>query len=117
MISTRGRLRQMSTQTPAGKLINRRLEIRINASRRPKISERTIPIAAISRLIRKPSTRNLKLFPVHTHSQLSGSKRYVTARSSSPDRVAMLEVAEDQGRRPGQQQEAPPHGPRVAEPE
>ena len=28
------------------------------------MSEKTIPIAAISRLTRKPSSRNLKLFPV-----------------------------------------------------
>jgi hypothetical protein len=68
-------LRQTSTQIPTGTLTSRAPEIRISASRRPKMSEKTIPIAAISRLMRNPLSRNSKLFPVITHSQLSGSKR------------------------------------------
>ena len=75
MIRISGRLRQTSTQTPAGKLMIRRFEIRISASSRPKISEKTIPIRAISRFTRKPSSRNLKLLPVQSHSQFPESNR------------------------------------------
>ena len=46
-----GRLRQTSTQIPAGTLTRRRFEIRSSASTRPKISEKTIAIAAISGLV------------------------------------------------------------------
>jgi hypothetical protein len=75
MMKISGRLRQTSTQMPAGKLMMRRLEMRANASASPKINEKTIAIAAIWRLTRKPSSRKRKLFPVHSHSQFPGSNR------------------------------------------
>jgi hypothetical protein len=50
-------------------------EIRASASSSPKISEKTIAIAAISRLTANPSSRKRTLLPVVTHSQLEGSKR------------------------------------------
>jgi hypothetical protein len=75
MMKISGRLRQTSTQSPAGMLSSFEPEIRSSASISPKISESTIPITAISRLTRKPSIRKRKLLPDHTHSQLSGSKR------------------------------------------
>ena len=56
-------LRQTSTQIPAGTLTRRRLEIRISASRRPKMSEKTIPIAAISRLIEEALEQELEVVP------------------------------------------------------
>ena len=64
MIRMSGRLRQTSTQIPAGKLNHGRFEIRISARRRPKMSERTIPISAISRLTRKPSTQEPEVVAV-----------------------------------------------------
>jgi hypothetical protein len=48
---------------------------RASASASPAISESTIAITAISRLIANPSRMNRTLFSVITHSQLSGSKR------------------------------------------
>ena len=45
MIRISGRFRQTSTQIPAGTLTKRRFEILISARRRPKISEKTIPIS------------------------------------------------------------------------
>jgi hypothetical protein len=45
--------------------MSRNLEIRIRASSRPRTSESTIPIAAIRRLIAKPSSRKRKLLLVH----------------------------------------------------
>ena len=75
MMKISGRFRQTSTQSPAGMLIQRLFEILISASRRPKISENTIAIRAIWRFTRRPSRRNLKLFPVQSHSQFSELKR------------------------------------------
>jgi hypothetical protein len=81
MIRISGRLRHRSTQIPAGMLSRRLFEMRISASRRPKIIEKTIPMAAISRLTKKPSSRNLRLLPLHTHSQFSGLKMYSIAQT------------------------------------
>ncbi len=75
MIRISGRLRQTSTQMPAGTLTKRRFEILMSARRRPKMREKIIPITAISRLTRKPSIRNRKLLPVQSHSQFPESNR------------------------------------------
>jgi hypothetical protein len=75
MMKISGRLRHTSTQMPAGTLTMRRFEIRASASTSPKISEKTIAIAAIWRLTRNPSSRNRRLLPVHSHSQFPGSNR------------------------------------------
>ena len=75
MIRISGTFRQMSTQMPAGTLIQRLRAILISASSNPKNIENKIPISAISRLTRNPSTMKRKLLPVHSHSQLSGSTR------------------------------------------
>ena len=70
-----GRLRHTSTHTPATNATALSLESRSNASTSPNARERTIAIAAISRLIANPSSRKRTLLPVITHSQLSGSNR------------------------------------------
>ena len=49
-------------------------ESRRSASASPTISESTMAMSAISRLIRKPSRMKRRLLPVISHSQLSGSK-------------------------------------------
>ena len=56
-------------------LRTRRVETRSSASTRPIVSESTIATNAIWMLIQNPRSRNQKLFPEKSHSQLSGSKR------------------------------------------
>ena len=51
-----------------------------SASTSPTASAITIAITAIWRLIRNASSRNRALFSVHSHSQLSGLKRYSIAQ-------------------------------------
>ena len=75
MMKISGRLRQRSTHAPAATLSGVQRESRSSASASPTISENTIAMTAISRLTRKPSRMNRTLFPVTSHSQLSGSKR------------------------------------------
>jgi hypothetical protein len=74
MMKISGRLRHRSTHRPATTDSGFQRERRESASARPKISESTMHSRAISMLIRKPSKMNRKLFPVISHSQLSGSK-------------------------------------------
>jgi hypothetical protein len=75
MMKISGRLRQRSTQTPPTTASGRSFDRRVSARSRPKMSEKTIAIAAISRLTRNALSRNSRLLPLHSHSQLLGSKR------------------------------------------
>ena len=75
MMKISGRLRHTSTHSPATLLRIRRVETRSRASTRPIASESTIATNAIWMLIQNPRSRNQKLFPEKSHSQLSGSKR------------------------------------------
>ena len=74
MMKISGRLRQTSTHAPATTLIGVQRERRASASASPAISESTMAMTAISRFTAKPSRMNRRLFPVTSHSQLSGSK-------------------------------------------
>ena len=75
MMKISGRLRQTSTHAPTTTLSGFQRERAAQRERRPTISESTIAMTAISRFTRKPSRMNRRLFPVVSHSQLSGSKR------------------------------------------